>query len=133
MARNFLDVRLTKNYAHNRLHPYLFDYQLLMLRRLLITWLIVSILGYGMALAADVHNEPATNQTYTVDDHAENPSDTDHANSCDHCCHGVSHLLGLSCANPISLAADRSLLRTPYAVSLISFPPPSILRPPITV
>lgn len=104
-----------------------------MLRRFLITWLVVSILGYGMALAADVRDEMATDQTHVVSDQGTNPGDTDHANNCDHCCHGVSHLLGLSGANTINLAVDHGLLRIPYSASLNSFSPSSILRPPITI
>jgi hypothetical protein len=104
-----------------------------MLRRLLIIWCAVSILGYGMAVVADVHNELATDQVHVIGDHATNPSDTDHANNCDLCCHGVSHLLGLSSIKLINLVVDHSLLRIPYSVSLNSFSPPLILRPPITV
>ncbi len=102
-----------------------------MLRRLLITWLVVSILGYGMAVVADVHNELATDQTHAIGDHATNPGDTDDASGCDHCCHGVIHLLGLNSAETFNLAADRSILLIPYSVSLISFSPPLPLRPPI--
>ncbi len=103
-----------------------------MLRRILITWLVVSILGYGMAVAADVHSELATDQTHAIGDHTTNPSDTDDASDCDHCCHGVIHLLGLHSAEALNLTTDRSILLIPYLVSLTSFSPPSPLRPPIT-
>jgi|UPI000761A84A hypothetical protein len=103
-----------------------------MLRRLLITWLVVSILGYGMALAADVHNELSTDQTHTIGDHATNPSDMDDASDSDHCCHGIIHLLGLNRAEAIKLSADRGVLRTTYPVSIVSSPPTFLFRPPIS-
>ena len=61
-----------------------------MLRRLLIIWCAVSILGYGMVAVADVH-EIATDQVEVIEDHATNTSDTDHAYDCDHSCHSVNH------------------------------------------
>ncbi len=105
---------------------------LLTLRRVLITWLIVSILGNGMAVAADVHNELASDQTHTLDDHAANPGDTDNYDDCDHCCHGVTHLLGLNSATALSLTTNRGIILTPYSIFLASFSPHSPFRPPIT-
>jgi hypothetical protein len=103
-----------------------------MLRRLLIIWCAVSILGYGMVAVADVH-EIATDQVEVIEDHATNTSDTDHAYDCDHSCHSVNHLLGLISAILTNLVVDHSLLRIPHSISLNSFSPPLVLRPPITV
>lgn len=103
-----------------------------MLRRLLITWLIVSILGYGMALAADVHNKQSTDHTHEIGHNTAHPADVDDASDSDHCCHGVIHLLGLNQAEAIKLSADHAVLWTPYPVSSVSSPPASLFRPPIS-
>ncbi len=100
-----------------------------MLRRLLIAWLIVSILGYGMALAADAHNKQSTDHTHEIGDNTTHTADADDS---DHCCHGGIHLLGLTQAETIKLSADQGILRTPYPVSRVSSPPASLFRPPIS-
>lgn len=103
-----------------------------MLRRFLVTWLALSILGYGMVVTADVHSDLSTDQVHAIGDHTPNPNDLDDSSSCDHCCHGIIHLLGLNNAETSNLAASRSILSNPYSVSLISFPPPPLFRPPIS-
>ncbi len=102
-----------------------------MLRRFLVTWLVVSILGYGMAMAADVHNDLASDHIHIIGEHVNNQSDTDDAVGCDHCCHGVLHLLGLNSTETFNLEADLGIVPASYSVSLVSFFPPSVLRPPI--
>ncbi len=106
-----------------------------MFRRLIITWLVVSILGYGMALAADLHAGLATDPSHVLGDHATG-SDA-HVNDadggcCDHCCHGAAHLLGLKRGDTFELPAERGVFPLSPAVSSTSFLPPSPLRPPIT-
>ncbi|RDH92420.1 MAG: hypothetical protein DIZ77_00800 [endosymbiont of Seepiophila jonesi] len=100
-----------------------------MLRRLIIAWLIVSILGYGMALAADAHNEQSTDHTHEIGDNTTHPAD---ASDSDHCCHGGIHLLGLTQAEAIKLSADQGIFWTPYPVSRASSPPAFLFRPPIS-
>jgi len=102
-----------------------------MLRRFLISWLVVSLLGYGMALAADVHLEISTDRTHAVGDHATDPAGADDAADCDHCCHGVLHLLGLNGAEPVDFPVDRNSVLFPYSVSIPSFALATLLRPPI--
>ena len=69
-----------------------------MLRRLIILWLIVSVLGYGLALAADVHQSEWTASDVagapTPDSPNQQPALDDL--DCGHCSHGVYHLLGLT-------------------------------------
>jgi hypothetical protein len=103
-----------------------------MLRKIIITWLIVSILGYGMALAADVHNEVMADHYHVIDDNVTSSSDSTDNTDCGHCCHGISHLLGLCYNNTINQTTTRHLIETSYSVSLISFSPHVYLRPPIT-
>jgi len=101
-----------------------------MLHRFLVCWLIVSILGYGVALAADVHGEQLGENGFSTVDQA--PTQEQHADSgCGHCSHGVTHLLGLASdltAAPVILNHG---FQAEYLASLIS---PSLrrhLRPPI--
>ncbi len=107
-----------------------------MFRRLIITWLVVSILGYGMALAADLHAGLATDPVHASGDHATSSdahaNDADDAGCCDHCCHGVAHLLGLKRCDTFDLSAERGVFPLSPTVSPVSFSPPSLLRPPIT-
>ncbi|RDH88582.1 MAG: hypothetical protein DIZ78_01225 [endosymbiont of Escarpia spicata] len=103
-----------------------------MLRRLIIAWLIVSILGYGMALAADAHNEQSTDHTHEIVDNTTHPADMDDASDSDHCCHGGIHLLGLTQAEAIKLSADHAVLWIPYPISRVSSPPAFLFRPPIS-
>jgi len=103
-----------------------------MLARLLKIWLIVSILGYGMALAADVHGElTADNDIQLSSGDAGSPDSSTDDTGCHHCAHGVSHLLGLSYAGGITVTGSRSILPGGYSPAWYSFSPPSLLRPPI--
>ncbi len=105
-----------------------------MLTRILKIWLIVSILGYGMALAADVHGELAADDVHLSADGTDNPLPGDSADDsdCNHCAHGTSHLLGLNCTSSIPTIGSRSISLSGYLLSWYSFSPPSLLRPPIT-
>ncbi len=98
-----------------------------LLRRLIATWLMLSVLGYGMVVMADVHEEVAQAGLHEplLPDHDQQQTD------CDHCCHGLVHLLGLT--SPAVLAG--ALKSTPpddgmaeHLYSLSSFP---AFRPPI--
>ncbi len=100
-----------------------------MIHRLITAWLVISILGYGTVIAADVHyGEPAADRIAFED--SASPPDEESLPAHDQCGHGCSHLIGLnftpakpaipSVQGPKSayLAAWNSLLN----------PPPS--RPP---
>ena len=103
------------------------------MRRFLIAWLVVSILGYGIVVAADVHVELSADHTHIIGDNTSNSADIDDTAGCDHCCHGISHLLGLNGSHAKMLTADCSHLSVPYTISLISFSPTLAFRPPITI
>ncbi|MCU7930282.1 MAG: hypothetical protein KZQ90_05740 [Candidatus Thiodiazotropha sp. (ex Codakia rugifera)] len=105
-----------------------------MLRRLLTTWLIISILGYGMAMAADLHIELSPDQSHAISDHHPyQPNDVDDNAGCDHCCHGVLHLIGLKSSENLLLPIDSDPAQTVYAISSSSFSPNPLLRPPIHI
>ena len=101
-----------------------------MLRRLLVSWLIVSILGYGMALAADVHGELQDEASYSS---LDSTADQDpHGDSgCGHCSHGATHLLGLEATFSRSFAQLSDSLQCDHRADptdpLLRLP----LRPPI--
>ncbi|MEW8050738.1 MAG: hypothetical protein AB2810_05325 [Candidatus Thiodiazotropha endolucinida] len=106
-----------------------------MLRRLIILWLILSIHGYGMAVAADAHHEILAESgmhNHALSDLAGHPDNSDHPVDSDHCCHGIIHILGLieSITVPhLELAALPALLHSDEVVSLTLTPR---LRPPIS-
>ena len=98
--------------------------------RLIATLLIVSILGYGLALAADVHGElsgesPAFHQ---LDDHGQEAHD---GVDCDHCSHGAVHLLGMERRLVLDLAPAADSHAGCYRDDSTSFSPALFLRPPI--
>ena len=64
-----------------------------MVRHLIITWLVISILGYGMAIAADVHDEET--QVMTVGDVTHLHDDPHTLPAHDQCGHGSFHLLAI--------------------------------------
>lgn len=104
----------------------------LMFRRVIATWLIMSILGYGTVLAADVHGE--TGQTehpaQILSDGDSQPEPMDQQADSDHCCHGAAHLLGFASQFAISVAMASSppvvfrSERVPFRSSSPAFRPP---------
>lgn len=95
---------------------------------------MITILGYSMALAADVHNDQMPQLSHYMDNHdgghhsghPEQDNDTAH----DHCYHGNSHLLGLNINSDIDFSMDQSSLHFFYSDTIISIPPSRFLRPP---
>ncbi len=103
-----------------------------MLSRLLKIWLIVSILGYGMVLAADVHDElRVDNDIQLSSGNADSPDSSTDDTGCHHCAHGISHLLGLSYTGGIAVGTTCDTLHQGHSLTWYSFSPPSLLRPPI--
>ncbi len=101
-----------------------------MIRHLVITWLAISILGYGMVSAADVHyGEPQADQI-TLGDMANLPDDSHSLPAHDQCGHGCSHLLGLNFTPAKPPAGNTHSPKSAYLAAWNSLlnPPPS--RPP---
>lgn len=103
------------------------------LTRLLSIWLIVSILGYGMALAGGRHAEPAdhSGHVHALGAGTDNADHTQAPNDPDHCCHGISHLLGFTtemAAAEQPASPHHASARSPAFYSTISLPD---LHPPI--
>ncbi len=100
-----------------------------MLRRLLVCWLLISIQGYGLALAADLHGQ-SHDQTAACAVTHQGDAGAAHASDGDHCNHGLFHLLGLPTmplegSNNLSCGVVTSVVPDPTLV----FHPPR-LRPP---
>ncbi len=102
-----------------------------MLRRLLIILLAFSVFGYGGALAFDMHGSQAADPTHAVAGTDDLSGDQGHASDADHCCHGVTHLLGLGSSIAPGLHFDKLIPVAAHAADFHSFTPPALLRPPI--
>jgi len=63
-------------------------------RRLIIFWLIVSTLGYGVAWAFDGHGAELGTHSHVSGTLAQQADDNEAEPACDHCCHLFSHLVG---------------------------------------
>ncbi|WP_041067143.1 hypothetical protein [Thiolapillus brandeum] len=102
----------------------------LMPYRLINIWLIISILGYSLVLAADIHGELLLqdNPGYVEKISHDKAADTD----CGHCSHGTLHILGLENAFVFYLAQLNSPLRDDHQISFIPPIPQVIHRPPIS-
>lgn len=106
-----------------------------MLRRFVATWLMLSILGYGMAVIADVHHDDIAQSgmhSHLLGDADGQTDHPDQQTDSDHCCHGVAHLLGLvQESTPSQVAGPR------VPGNVVTEPLPSLslapaFRPPIT-
>ncbi len=105
-----------------------------MRRCLILIWLVASLLGYGWALAADLHGlggvgfDPLMQVDAGGDaHHADGGAGPD----CDHCCHGSAHLLGLGRALEAPRIPRASTPRVVRHAPRISFFSATPFRPPI--
>ncbi len=99
-----------------------------MIRQLLITWLVISILGYGMVVAADAHYEESLADQVTMLD--DTPDDPHNLSIYDHCSHGSFHLIGLNFGTVKLPALSSPALKSAYLASWNSFLTPPPARPP---
>lgn len=102
-----------------------------MIRRLIITWLVISILGYGMATAADVHyGESPADQVVALENSADLPNDPHILPAHDQCGHGYSHLLGLNFTPAKPTVSGSYSLNHACLIAWNSFLAPPLSRPP---
>lgn len=105
-----------------------------MLRRFIATWLMLSILGYGMAVIADVHHDSAEQSgthSHLLGDAGTQTDHPDQQADSDHCCHGVVHLLGLAQESTLSKTAGPRAPGIRYHAQLHSLTLTPAFRPPI--
>lgn len=106
-----------------------------MFRRLVAIWLMLSILGYGMAVTADVHNESVQSHDHVLlltDTHTDSDP-VGQEIDCDHCCHGLAHMLGLVSEAeelPVTGISLPIIHRSKYPCFIFQAP---AFRPPIAV
>ena len=97
-----------------------------MIRQFINICLVLSTLGYGMALAFDGHLDESQVQFSTFDDQHEDHDTSD----CDHCCHANAHLTGIEATDTRGLSANGGIMYSIYGPTQISFlelptaPPP---------
>ena len=104
-----------------------------MFPRFVATWLILSILGYGMVLAADVHERTVEteNPAQVLSDGDFQPPPLDQQADGDHCCHGIAHILGFTSQETVSTVTSASPTNARYSEFFRSLSPTPSLRPPI--
>jgi len=105
-------------------------YTVLMFKRLLMIWLITSILGYGSVWAFDGHVDEVNEHQDNVGSVGHAPDDDGDQAACDHCCHASAHTMALT---PFQSSTDYSgacIGFTPYryTISFLSTAPPD--QPP---
>ena len=95
---------------------------------------MLTILGYGVALAADVHSEQVSGLAHDMDKHTDGDYLMNHDNGedavHDHCSHGISHLLGLNTDSVFDFSTDRTNLLSSFSMSIVTLPPSPFIRPP---
>ena len=98
----------------------------LMIRQFINICLVLSTLGYGMAVAFDGHlDESQVPFSAFVDQHEDHDT-----SDCDHCCHANAHLTGIAATGTRGLSANCSIIYSAYTQTLVSFlelptaPPP---------
>ncbi len=99
-----------------------------MFRRLLICWLVISLQGYGLALAADLHGRSHAQGVACAA--APDHDDGAHATDGDHCNHGAFHLLGLPAVPFETTVVRPAPIRVTYSPRLPLVFLPRRLRPP---
>jgi hypothetical protein len=108
------------------------------MRRLVALWLLVSLLGYGLVWAMDLHESDANIQAVSMltanagIDAGTDPVD-EHAvdTCCTHCCHGLSHLVAISTAHGHDFRPHPETQSGSDAVAFRSRSQSPDLRPPI--
>lgn len=98
-------------------------------RFLLILWLIGSLLGYGVAAAAELHGGCAVDGAHGLADVPQHPAD-DISHDGDHCAHGVFHLVGLTAEAPRLPISGGVVLNGRPAARYGALFPPDFERPP---
>lgn len=105
-----------------------------MLKRFLIFWLMLSILGLGMAFANGLHVEDSQTHShqFILDITANSVDNDDNSNEFSNNCHDGIHLLGLNSVQTVDISTTIHSLNIPYSAEFIPLPPGSLFRPPIS-
>ncbi|GEM_PF-2549620 len=102
-----------------------------LIRRLLAVWISLSILGFGMAVAADAH-PPMADQAPFVGEPSHDGGQADPGAGCGDCCgHAAAHLLGLTAAEAFPPLPFSGVFRARFSPAATAHTPEALLRPPI--
>ena len=104
-----------------------------MIRRFLSIWLILSVFGYGVAMAAEIHSSFDQDHEHSIQDHLDKQNHDDEADNCDHCCHGSLHLLGLYDNHRTNIIENSQISDVSYLVIYISPDTLRLNRPPAII
>jgi len=99
-------------------------------RRLIILWLILSTLAYGVAWAFDDHGAELGSHSHVSGTATQQADNNEAEPDCDHCCHLFSHLVGFV-PRGLGLTAgpgDRPVTDWDTSFASLSIGPPA--RPP---
>lgn len=105
-----------------------------MFRRFIATWLMLSILGYGMAVVANGHHDgeaQSGSRMHLLSDVNPDTGHPDQQADTDHCYHSIAHLLGLTQETTLSQIANPGLPDVVHIAHLHSLFLPPAFRPPI--
>ena len=110
-------------------HPQKPPQILAMLRRVLVSFLALAVLGYGTAWAFYEVGSAAAEHSLSV--HHAPADDADHSGtSCDHGCHASAHLLGLHQRPPTLVPPEAEKPVPAVRLSIAANPLAPPLRPP---
>ncbi len=91
-------------------------------------FLVLTLCLGSLGWAMDSHEEAVLGQASCIMHGGDVPADADHG--CDHCCHGVAHLVGFPLAMTELVMPPRTAQRLPAAFILHSRTTPPLLQPP---
>jgi hypothetical protein len=105
-------------------------YNIYMLKRFFMLWLVTSTLGYGSVWAFDGHLDAAEDHQRVTGEVNHAPDEDGDQSSCDHCCHASAHLMALWSVQSGTAYLVAGTGNTPYqqSLSFLSISPPD--RPP---
>ena len=101
-----------------------------MSNRVIMTWLVICILGYGSVYAFDGHIDEQVEHQAVAGDRDHEPEGDEGHPSCDHCCHASAHITAIWACQTAVVCPDAGTGYTPYlhTLSFNTICPPE--RPP---
>lgn len=98
------------------------------LRRIVAILLVLSNLGFGTAWAFDWHEPNPSGHAHVVE--AEDFGSHLDDDECDHCCHALAHMLGITSDNTLVLPKLNSSQLVEYSSAQVSRATDPPLKPP---
>ncbi len=92
-----------------------------MYKRIIIFWLLSSMLGYSVAWAFDIYQEAPITHLSVADNLTQTDDDSGNNDYCNHLCHGVAHLVGFCITTVVFSVPTTARLPITYLSTWISF------------